>query len=201
MSQYHHDKTSKQTVAANWDTLRIAHFNQAGELLMVADQGKITSDAKRFNITDDLSLPPAFTTLQAAEDFVGQVISSYSKNNYIRSCITGHLIEEKQCEGTTYFLPFVRVMPSPHAPGQPLWEETRKLAETINSALGQSSDELRQHEGTYDSGRQRGRVMVNTLGNFQGIIFVGGNSLNKLIAPGRVWMLTKDGLSGDLGVK
>jgi hypothetical protein len=201
MGQHQQDRTSKEPITANWDTLRVAHFDQSGAILALADKAKITVDAKKFDIDESLALPSAFTTLEAAEEFVARVIAHYSKNKFVGPYITGNLIEEKEYEGSTFYVPFVRVQPSPHAPGQPMWKGTLKVAEIISDAIGESPDDLRQHDGKYDTSHQRGRIMVNTQGHFQGIIFVGGNSLNVLFPPGKVWMVTVDGRMGEFGIK
>jgi hypothetical protein len=201
MGQHQNNRTATSIISANWDTLRIAHFDAAGDIINLAGKEKIARDAQEHQLTNDQALPPAFTTLEAAEDFAQRVISGYRDNNMIRPCITGQLIEEKQYQGSTLYLPFVSVLPSPHAPGQPEWHETLRVAKVIGAALGQSTDELSQYDGSYDTGRRCGRVMVNIQGCFQGIIFVGGNSLNVLFAPGRVWALTKDGRTVGFGTK
>lgn len=201
MNQHQQNKTSNQPLTANWEHLRIAHFNREGSIINLADKEQITLDAKKYNISESLALPPAFTTMESAEDFAQRVISLYSTSNFIRPCITGFMIEEKPYNGSTLYLPFIRVLPSPHAPGQPAWKGTLKIAEALCDALGESPEELRSNDGKYDSSHNRGRIMVSTLGHFQGILFVGGNSLNIRFAPGRNWMLAHDGRMGEFNIQ
>lgn len=201
MDQHSHGRTRKPAVAANWETLRIANFDREGTIIGLSDRAKFTADAQTLGIRDTIALPPAFTTLEAADDFAQQVIASYAAHKFIHPCFTGTLVEQKEFDGATYFTPFVRVSPSPFAPGQPNWADTLKLAQIISEVCGESSDELRQHDGTIDTNHQRGRVMVNKHGQFHGVLFVGGNSLNKLVAPGVLWFLAEDGGMGKYAVE
>jgi hypothetical protein len=195
MHEYHTSDREQTPIVADWSTLRICQFDQAGVLVALKDQAHLLAEAANNLLDKRFLLAPAFTTYAAADHFALSVAASYQKNETVKSSLLGTMLEERTCNGEQCFLPFLRVCPSPFAPGPPHWADALAVTEQLFPQATGSINKLKQYDGLFDDGHHRGRMVVNLDGEYVATLFVGGNSLFMRLPPGVLWFLDRSGMS------